>query len=72
MGKKISVTVYALALIGAGCALAFSPGSAFADECVIKCETCTIDYKTGTATCSNCTITGCTTSPTPVRPSTGG
>lgn len=59
MRKKFSVVVYGLALLGAVSALAFSPGSASANECVIKCETCTIDYKTGTATCSNCTITGC-------------
>jgi hypothetical protein len=67
MRKLYSITAYAVGLLAAVSALAFSPGSAFAD-CVIRCESCTIDYKTGIATCTNCTITGCT----PVAPPPGG
>ena len=65
MRKMFSVTAYAVGVLAAGSALAFSPASAFAGECVIKCERCTIDYQTGTATCTNCTITGCTPAPAP-------
>lgn len=68
MTRKFSAVTWVLALLLAGSALAFSPGSAFAGDCVIRCETCTIDYKTGVATCSNCTITGCTPSPAPAPP----
>jgi len=57
LNKKILTAV----VLAAGFALGFSPSvSSQTSGCTIVCERCTIDYKNGTAECTNCTVTGCT------------
>ena len=48
-------------MIAIGLAMLVPSAGAFAQEqgCTIKCERCVVDTKTGTAECTNCTITGC-------------
>ncbi len=55
MNRKL-LTVLMLA---GGLALGFSPPASSQSGCTITCEKCDIDYKAGTATCTNCTISGC-------------
>ena len=60
MGSRNLVSRLMLALglaTGIG-SLALSPTVSFAG-CVIRCETCEINLDTGTAKCTNCTLTDC-------------
>ncbi len=69
LGNAVRRISFALAMAAGIAATALSPRAAMAyaeDEnsgCTLRCETCTINHTTGIATCSNCTVTGCTVRP---------
>lgn len=41
-------------------ALALTHQPASAQQCVIKCEKCVCNLRTGVCECTNCTLQGCT------------
>ena len=54
---------YLSAVVAALLALGASPSAvraeAEAEDCVIKCEKCSCNIRTGVCDCTGCTITGC-------------
>jgi hypothetical protein len=59
VNKKFAALYASAILMGVG-ALFGSPSSALAEEeCVIECEKCTCNLKTGVCDCTNCKLTGC-------------
>jgi hypothetical protein len=53
-----SRVLFGIALLTGLGSIAFVPSASFAG-CTIRCETCEVNLDTGTAKCSNCTLTDC-------------
>lgn len=63
IGQKLAV-MCSTAIVMGGVALFGSVAPAAAEEeCVIECEKCTCNLKTGICECTNCKITGCEVKP---------
>ena len=58
--NKFLVTIRFLILLVGLAVVSWSPAQAD-DGCEIKCEKCNCNLNTGQCSCTNCTITGCTT-----------
>ena len=58
ISTNISRVFLAVAILAGLGSIAFMPNVSVAG-CVIRCETCVVNLQTGTATCTNCTLTDC-------------